>query len=135
MSLIEWEDRLSVNIELFDEQHKVLVGLINKLYDSVKAGQVISVLESISTELVNYTVTHFKSEEALFQEHGYPEFEQHKKEHEEFTKYVTELKDNLNYGKAFDFPELIKYLMRWLYEHILVTDKKYSVFLNRKDVF
>lgn len=135
MSLIEWEDRLSVNIELFDEQHKALVGLINKLYDSVKAGQVISVLGSISTELVKYTDTHFKSEEALFQKHGYPEFEQHKKEHEEFTKYVTELKDNLNYGKAFDFPELIKYLMRWLYEHILVTDKKYTVFLNRKDVF
>lgn len=135
MALIAWEDKLSVNIELLDEQHKGLVALINTLYDSAKSGQVISVLESISTELVNYTVTHFKTEEELFQEHGYPESEQHKKEHELFTKYVSDLKDNLNHGKSFEFPELIKFLLKWLYEHILVTDKKYTVFLNRKDVF
>jgi len=38
---IPWADELSVGIEEIDEQHKILVKLINKLYDE--------------TILINYT--------------------------------------------------------------------------------
>ena len=31
--LIEWNDELSVGIQEIDEQHKVLVGLVNEMHD------------------------------------------------------------------------------------------------------
>jgi len=33
--LIEWSDDLSVGIQEIDEQHKVLVGLVNDMHDAI----------------------------------------------------------------------------------------------------
>ena len=35
MSLFDWKDDYSVEIAEIDEQHKSLIGLINRLYDAV----------------------------------------------------------------------------------------------------
>ena len=35
--LIEWNDELSVGIQEIDEQHKVLVGLVNEMHDAIHA--------------------------------------------------------------------------------------------------
>lgn len=134
MSLMAWEDRLSVNIKGIDDQHKKLIDLINKLYDGMKAGKGADVMEGILTELVNYTVTHFSNEQALFQKHGYPEFVQHKKEHDDLTKKAIELRDNLKAGKAVISVEVMSFLKDWLNKHILGTDKRYTAFLNSKGV-
>lgn len=134
MSLMAWEDRLSVNIKAFDDQHKKLIDLINKLYDGMKAGKGNDVLEGILSELVSYTVTHFSNEQSLFQKHGYPEFVQHKKEHDDLTKKAIELRDNLKSGKSVISVEVMSFLKDWLNKHILGTDKKYTAFLNGKGV-
>lgn len=135
MALMVWEDRLSVNIKGLDDQHKKLVDLINKLYDGMKAGKGADVMEGILTELVNYTVTHFSNEHALFQKHGYPEFAQHKKEHDDLTKKAIELRDDLKAGKSVISVEVMSLLKDWLNNHILGTDKKYTVYLNGKGIY
>lgn len=134
MSLMAWEDRLSVNIKAFDDQHKKLIDLINKLYDGMKAGKGNDVLDGILSELVSYTVTHFSNEQSLFQKHGYPDFVQHKKEHDDLTKKAIELRDNLKSGKSVISVEVMSFLKDWLNKHILGTDKKYTAFLNGKGV-
>ena len=35
MPFMEWNDDLSVGVDLFDEHHKVLIGLINELYETM----------------------------------------------------------------------------------------------------
>lgn len=133
MALIEWEDKLSVNVELFDEQHMRLVDMINSLYDGVKTGEAND-SEMAIKQLNEYTIVHFGSEEALFQRHGYTDFDKHKEEHDAFIKYVSELTGRLNSGDNVKTGEMIMFLMDWLYKHILITDRKYSLFLNRKGV-
>lgn len=39
MSLIQWDDNLSVNISTFDNQHKKLILMINELHEAMAQGQ------------------------------------------------------------------------------------------------
>jgi hemerythrin-like metal-binding protein len=85
MGFIKWNDNFSVKVSEVDNQHKELIGLINQLYDAMRVGKGREVPGSVLTELVNYTVYHFSTEERLFQEHGYPEYERHKQIHDDLT--------------------------------------------------
>ncbi|HON53806.1 MAG TPA: hemerythrin domain-containing protein, partial [Bacteroidales bacterium] len=64
MALIIWNNMYSVNVESLDTQHKKLVELVNQLHDSIKSGQKDKVLTGIYNELIGYTITHFRDEEA-----------------------------------------------------------------------
>lgn len=131
MTFLTREGRSSINIDLVDEQHKGLVELINTLHDFIEVGEVYDT--SVILELLAfYAVTQLKSEEELFLEYGYPEYLQHKEEHNDFTRYVLVAKNSLKSGKPVENAEILSFLMNWLFKHILITDKRDSSFLNRK---
>jgi hemerythrin-like metal-binding protein len=132
MALITWTDALSVNIKEIDVQHQRLVELINKLHDSMKAGKGIDVLGPILSDLVRYTISHFATEETYFRKFAYPEFEQHKKEHDDLTRKAKALKASFDQGKQTISIEVLYFLKDWLNNHILKTDKQYNPFLNSK---
>lgn len=132
--LMEWNENLSVNVKTCDEQHKKLLSILNTLHDAMFVGKGKDVLGNILTELVNYTVYHFKTEEDLFLKYGYFEFLLHKKEHDDLTKQATELKNKFDKGEMIITMEVMKFLKDWLNKHILESDKKYGPFLNSKGV-
>ena len=63
MALITWNDSFSVNIAVIDQQHQKLITMINDLNAAMKQGRGRDVMGGIINGLVNYTITHFKSEE------------------------------------------------------------------------
>jgi len=134
MPLFNWSNEYSVNIKQIDEQHKVLINLINDLHDKMKVGKAKESLGNILDELVNYTVYHFKHEENLFSSYGYPESDNHKQVHQTLIRQVKELKNNFDSGKTILSMEVMDFLKGWLGNHILGTDKKYSSYLNSKGV-
>ena len=134
MPLFQWSQNLSVNIKEIDNQHKKLVELINLLHDSMKSGKGKDVMGKILTDLTNYTVYHFGTEEKLFQQYGYSEYSKHKKEHDDLTKQVLEIKAKFESGNTSITIEVMNFLKDWLSKHILYTDKRYSGFLNAKGV-
>lgn len=91
MGLIKWNAFYSVNVEEIDNQHKKLIDLINQLYDAMKAGKGTEVLSTVLTELVEYTAYHFETEERLFLQQGYAEYEAHKVIHDDLTRRAKEL--------------------------------------------
>ena len=102
MSLIEWNDSLSVNIESIDEQHKVLVDMINNFYTHIVDKSNKELMADLIAKMKDYTVYHFSFEEKLLEEHGYVESEKHKEEHQVFIDKVEDLdqifsKDDLLY--------------------------------------
>jgi len=84
--------------------------------------------------LANYTVYHFGTEEKLFRRYQYGEFQAHKKQHDDLTKQVLDLKAKLDTGKSLVTVEIMGFLKDWLNNHILKSDKKYGAFLNGKGV-
>ena len=132
MPLINWNDRMSVNIAEIDMQHQKLVKLLNDLYDDMKKGQGIDVISKTVKELVNYAKIHFKTEEDYFDQYEYPEADNHRRTHSVFTDKIFQFKNNLKQKDAGLPFDVIQFMSLWLKDHILETDKKYSNFLNEK---
>lgn len=130
MSLIHWNDALSVNIADIDKQHKKLVFMINELNGAMKQGKGKDVLGKILITLIDYTATHFKTEEKYFDLYKYPETAIHKKEHIAFVRKVSEFKDGFERQELSITIDVMTFLSDWLKNHIKVTDKKYSTFFN-----
>jgi hemerythrin len=125
MTLVEWNDKLSIGVSSVDEQHKQLVGFLNELYDAVQARQGHEKLGQLFNELIDYTVYHFSYEETLFTKTGYPAAPEHKKEHDELTRQVLEKKQKYEDGAAPHLPiELLNFLRRWLLTHIAGSDRR-----------
>jgi hemerythrin len=130
-TLIQWDDRkMSVNIEEIDRQHKALVGLINNLFDVVKAGRSNEIFEKLISDLIRYTEFHFSDEENYFKQYNYPEAKAHMLQHKEFIDKVSLFKKDFDSGKTGLTRKVLDFLRDWLVEHIMGTDKKYSKFFN-----
>lgn len=128
--LIVWSDHFSVGIESMDNQHKVLVKLINQLYSSLQKSRITpQELEEVLSELVKYVDIHFTSEEKLMEKYNYPDYHQHLQQHKKFINAVTAFKDDYHKGISnIDF-SLLNFLRSWLLEHILEEDKHYGDYI------
>ncbi|HET6513967.1 MAG TPA: bacteriohemerythrin [Thermodesulfovibrionales bacterium] len=134
MSLITWSNDLSVNIGSIDEQHKRLVSLVNSLHDAMSSGKGKEIMGKILDELIEYTKTHFATEERLMTAHTYPGYLTHKKEHDGLTKEVLSFHEDFKSGKSVVSVEIMRFLKDWLAKHIKGTDQKYGPFLISKGV-
>ncbi|WNO11127.1 bacteriohemerythrin [Teredinibacter sp. KSP-S5-2] len=124
--LVEWSDELSVGIEEIDDQHKVLVDLLNQLHAAIHERRGNDVALPILNRLIEYTRIHFAVEESLMRILNYPDFETHKEHHEQLIDQVLEMhqkviKDNKKLGF-----ELLHFLKNWLTKHIMSEDKLYT---------
>ena len=132
MTLVKWNDSLSVKVSEIDRQHQNLVGMLNDLNDAMQQGKGTDVLGKIINSLVAYAGIHFRTEEKYFDKFGYPEADTHKKEHADFAKKVGEFKTGFEAGKFGLSLEVMNFLSDWLQNHIKVVDKQYGPFFNAK---
>ncbi|MBG0777083.1 MAG: hemerythrin family protein [Desulfovibrionaceae bacterium] len=132
--MMEWNDRLSVNIRDIDSQHKQLVAMLNRLHDAMKAGSTGAVIAQIVSEMKRYSVSHFTTEEGYMKKHGYPDYTAHKAEHEKFVAKVAQVERDLQAGAGAMSMDILNFLSNWMITHIRGTDKKYTPFLNAAGV-
>ncbi|XZG71349.1 bacteriohemerythrin [Chitinibacteraceae bacterium HSL-7] len=129
--LIEWNDSLSVGIQEIDEQHKVLVELLNQLYTAIHERHAREACHDILRQLVEYTRIHFAVEESLMRILGYPDYEPHKAKHEALIDQIHQFEQRVAAGEAVSF-ELLHFLRNWLTGHIVEGDMRYvDHFLSR----
>ena len=125
MALITWDESIMLGIHEIDMQHKRIVDMINKLYDSAGLSADNNPVKDILAEMIDYTQTHFATEEKYFAEFGYAETEAHKIEHQTFINKITEFQKDYEAGKATLSAEIMQYLTQWLIGHIKGSDQKY----------
>ena len=126
MELVEWSESLSVGDKEIDEQHKKMLGIINKLHHALVKGESNRVLNDTLQDLLAYTQEHFVHEEAYFEKLEYPEAEEHKKEHQDFIKKVSQFYYDFDRGKLSLSLEVMNFLVEWFLRHIQHTDQKYA---------
>jgi len=127
MAIIEWSDDLSVGLDSVDYQHRRLVEMINELDEAVSVGSDEEMLRDIIKRLYDYTDYHFTTEEEIMRAAGTPlreHYLRHKAQHEEFTGKIRPLADVSPLDATTLNDELFDYLIRWLVDHIMRTDKE-----------
>ena len=133
-TLIDWSDELSVGIQEIDEQHKVLVELLNQLHEAIVNRHAGDVTLNILTRLREYTKTHFTVEESLMRILGYPDYEEHKAHHEQLIAEMEHMCEKVKAtGSSVGF-ELMHFLKKWLTKHIMEEDQLYTPFFLERGV-
>lgn len=132
--LFPWSDTFSVHIGTIDTQHRKLVDMVNDLHQAMLTGHSKERLGKILSELINYTAAHFKTEEDLMKLHHYPDYAQHKSEHDRLTKTALDLQHRFEAQEAGLTLDVMDFLKTWLTKHILESDKRYGPFLTAKGV-
>ena len=124
--LMQWSEQLSVGIQEIDEQHKVLIDLLNKLHNAILHHHGADACGQIMDELCEYTKIHFAVEESILRILDYPNYENHKEHHEQLLSQVRELRHKMeteNHSISF---ELLHFLKKWLTIHIMEEDTAYT---------
>jgi len=125
--IFEWDDKFATQIVNIDQEHKMLVDIINKIGNKLTDKSISLIdLDPIFKELFAYAQYHFTNEEAFSAENGVDERhrEDHHKAHETFVTRVTDLYDKLTLENFKEKgKELLDFLVNWLTFHILGMDK------------
>jgi hemerythrin len=124
--LFAWSDSYMVGIQEVDEQHQVLVSLLNQLHTAIIEHHGKATSREILDRLAEYTRTHFLLEESLMRLTHYPGFDIHKQQHEELIKQVQDLQHKLDEEKVAITFELLHFLKNWLAQHINESDKRFG---------
>jgi hemerythrin len=129
--LVEWEEKYSVGISLIDNQHKELVRLTNELYQSCLTGngEAEEFFFSTIRGVLDYTKFHFSAEEKLMENVRYPNYAEHKKQHEDFVVQLLNDVKSFQEGKKFIPNNFVRYLKDWILSHIALMDTSYAKYI------
>jgi len=129
---VEWDDDFSVSIPLMDDQHKKLIIMINDLFQRCVNGSTSTNLTFAMAvkDAADYAKTHFRIEEEYLEKAAYPGLGDQKREHELFMTEVYATFEKYKKGEAMPL-DLVRFLKKWLLNHIAVADKKYTAYLAR----
>ena len=122
MSIL-WRDSMKVGDPELDAEHKKFIALLNLIERGLQQKDV-SPANEIFEELLIYVEEHLPAEEAYMQRVGYPDFEEHKRLHEEFAYnfYVMLGRFRASVDDAERRRHVVKlaeFVREWLIEHIL----------------
>jgi len=132
MEKLYWKDEYSVGVEKFDRQHRHLFEILNKLIVRSAESLDLKLASETLTEMLNYAKEHFRDEEELMREYGYPEIELHKEQHAYFIETTAELSVNALNKQSMVSHEIAEFLKLWWTTHILKVDMKYKDFFKAK---
>lgn len=130
MAFLVWNDKLSVENDVLDRDHRQIVGLINELYEAILAGHGKEHVAEIIGRAATLVTKHYEREEALFTNSGYPDEASHKREHSVMRLWITDLSERIRVGTAVaPSLEVMNHLKDWLFEHQLGADQKYIPYI------
>lgn len=134
MPAIAWTPTMSVGVEVLDNDHKILISLINQLDEAMTADDAYEVIRIVIGGLVDYTEYHFKREEEMMRARGYPGVENHCAEHRDIERKIETLRSSYDENIIGGFDQrLMDFMRAWLTGHILARDMAYVPFMGRLD--
>jgi hemerythrin-like metal-binding protein len=123
---IHWSEKFSVGNENVDNDHKKLLEIHNDLVDLVSKSCSSDEFARILSEMTDYVLHHFKKEEAYMKAFNYPDYDAHRKHHDEYSYQVAMFNYQLTGPNPPDPHEIISFIKEWWTNHIAKSDIKYE---------
>jgi diguanylate cyclase (GGDEF)-like protein/hemerythrin-like metal-binding protein len=130
-----WNKNLETGHPVIDEQHIVLVDLLNKLARTLVSDEAKQVNDAFD-ELAKYADFHFNDEENIWSEYFSEDywFSSHQMAHASFLPKVVEIKEQKPESQLTDIIEdIVRFLIRWLAFHIIDNDKRMAIAVDAID--
>lgn len=131
MRKLLWTEDCKTGFVEIDSQHRLLFAIANELLDIENAVKQQDEIKYLLHHLVNYTESHFKTEEELFTLNNYPGLKEHKQKHEAILNEISSTIKNAKTMSSLK-ESLDTMLDKWIRVHVLIEDKKYSSWYNSK---
>lgn len=126
MPHIRWRDELSIDGGTIDEDHRHLIGIINRFMDISTKAQDTGPLLAVLHALRFYTQAHFEREEALQELANYPLSEAHAEEHAGLVDRLDNMIEAVNRSQDESIARISRetavFLNFWLIDHIIKSD-------------
>ena len=124
MDLVTWSKNYETGHPVVDGQHRNLFKLINNLNLDLSDKESNQAFSDAIEILSAYVGTHFNTEEDLMKSISYPDFENHRQEHNILKEQSEKLIKLFRLGKVDLTATISKFLSDWLKNHIQEIDKK-----------
>lgn len=112
-------------IPSLDEQHKQLFEFVEAIKRASADGADPVRISQVVQSMLDYGIGHFRYEESMLRETGYPYARIHANHHRdlmvEVMAYLTRYTE-----EPSTLPELIEFLESWLHYHILIEDQGFK---------
>lgn len=118
-----------------DYQHGILMDTLNDLRSMLLHGADRGGLRLQLERLIELTKMHFRSEEQLLQQQGFPGTEEHRKAHHNLLTRLYSAIDRVNRDEDVRLNSLLDFLPSWYIEHVEQLDQPYGAWLNDHGVF
>ncbi len=127
-----WTEEMSVGLPHMDKDHQDLLDIINKLSAELHTGGAGRIIGDTLLELLHYTETHFRREERMLEEHGFPGLGAHRAEHQRMTKRLAEFERMYSEEDVALSQDVLRFLQNWFKHHILGLDQEYVEFMRQR---
>lgn len=123
MTLFRWRESVAIGIPEIDDDHKHLIGLLNRLHFTVLAGAGPAAVGEVLDALAGRFTAHFRHEEALMLRTGYRDYERHRRRHAELAERLAADQASFReHPERFDAASFYDVLADWLVVHMLRED-------------
>ena len=131
---LQWDDSLSVGVEVIDTQHRELFRRFGALIDCCQEKRGEKEIIELLSFLDDYVVFHFAEEQKLMERYDYPGLEDHRREHESFVRRLKSLQQDLDSeGPTRTLvSRTIRILLNWIVKHIKSVDLEFGAFLKTR---
>ncbi len=121
-----WDNSLELGVPELDEQHREIFNNFKRLSTACQEGHGEVVLLEVLAFLKDHVARHFPSEEALMEQHHYPDLPEHREQHAKYRAMVEEFCTQAegNGNKHELAIEVDRQLIRWLILHIRGSDRE-----------
>jgi hemerythrin len=136
MGKMRWQNSLSVGIDLIDNQHKQWIQYYNDTVEAVATQKSQAQVMKTLGFLIDYTGTHFATEEHHMAESKYPAMAEHKAKHDELRSTLAGLvKDFEEEGVTLELNKALEtFLGNWLIQHIHEIDRKFGAYAKQEKI-
>jgi len=131
MQKIEWNDSLSIGVDVIDEQHKMLIQHLTDIGAAIEMHQGEARISETLSFMVDYTDFHFAAEEQQMAEKDYAGLADQQAQHAEFKRMLRQLVEDFEEEGATKAlaTSINVFLGNWLVKHIQGIDMQFGRFL------
>lgn len=126
MAAHPWDESIRTGVESVDAEHRLQVSLVGALEELLRRGGEPALVERTVGQLVDFTRVHFTSEELMMRLYAYPQYPEHRAEHERLTGEVPDLQRRITGPDAAVALAAVETLQRWLTGHIRTMDLAFA---------